>query len=316
MRQTLDILRPAQLLAFIQLGRPHFLAGGFLFYALGAAIARFQGASLDWRAYIWGQVAVTATQWMVHYANDYFDLDADRANHTPTRWSGGSRILPDGRLPPYVALVAAYLLAVLALSAVAVVGLAVRPGPLAVPLLLMAWAAAWFYSAPPVRLTATGLGELTTALVVPILTPLASYYIQRGRLTWLPLLATLPLAYLQFAMLLAIEFPDAVGDAQTGKRTLVVRLGPARAARLVQLALALVYVALPVGVWYGLPWQVAVSASLASPLALWQTLRIRRGGGSNPARWNSLALRAIALLMVTTALEMAAFVALIATAQR
>ena len=33
-------------------------------------------------------------------------------------------------------------------------------------------------------------------------------------------------------MLLAIEFPDAAGDAATGKRTLVVRLGAPRAAQL------------------------------------------------------------------------------------
>ena len=43
-------------------------------------------------------------------------------------------------------------------------------------------------------------------------------------------LTIVPLALLQFAMLLAIEFPDATGDAATGKRTLVVRLG-ARARR-------------------------------------------------------------------------------------
>ena len=44
-------------------------------------------------------------------------------------------------------------------------------------------------------------------------------------------LSIVPLALLQFAMLVAIEFPDAVGDAATGKRTLVVRLGAATARR-------------------------------------------------------------------------------------
>ena len=47
---------------------------------------------------------MTAAQLMTHYANDYFDLEADRANRTPTRWSGGSRVLPAGVLPPRVAL--------------------------------------------------------------------------------------------------------------------------------------------------------------------------------------------------------------------
>jgi 1,4-dihydroxy-2-naphthoate octaprenyltransferase len=77
--------------AFVKLGRPLFLGGGFVMYGLGAALAAFAGAHLDWTRYAWGQLAVTATQLMTHYANDYFDLAADRANRTPTRWSGGSR---------------------------------------------------------------------------------------------------------------------------------------------------------------------------------------------------------------------------------
>ena len=58
------------------------------------------GAPFDAARFAWGQLVVTATQLMTHYANDYFDLEADRANRTPTRWSGGSRVLPDGVLPP------------------------------------------------------------------------------------------------------------------------------------------------------------------------------------------------------------------------
>ena len=74
--------------------------GGFVLYGLGAALAVAGGAPLDRWRYVLGQLVVTATQLMTHYANDYFDLEADRANRTPTRWSGGSRVLPDGALPP------------------------------------------------------------------------------------------------------------------------------------------------------------------------------------------------------------------------
>src|SRR4051812_43557523 len=60
-----------------------------------------------------------------------------------------------------------------------------------------------------------------------------------------PLLGVLPLCCLQFAMLLAIDFPDAAGDAFVGKRTLVVRLGGDRAARLLVLMLLAAYAGLP-----------------------------------------------------------------------
>src|SRR5262245_31255498 len=78
-----------RVIAFVRLGRPLFLTGGFVLYALGAAIAAHQGAVIDWTRYVWGQLAITATQLMTHYCNDYFDFAADRANATPTRWSGG-----------------------------------------------------------------------------------------------------------------------------------------------------------------------------------------------------------------------------------
>src|SRR5206468_6718241 len=100
-RQANAVLR--RLMAFVRLGRPQFLVGGFVLYGLGGALAVAGGAAFDpWR-YGWGQLVVTATQLMTHYANDYFDLEADRANRTPTRWSGGSRVLPDGALAPEVA---------------------------------------------------------------------------------------------------------------------------------------------------------------------------------------------------------------------
>src|SRR5512135_3843261 len=83
-------------------------------HAVGLSAALYAGARLNLSALLWGQVVITATQWMVHYANDYFDLAADRANQAPTRWSGGSRILTNGLLSPRVAYVTALILGLIA----------------------------------------------------------------------------------------------------------------------------------------------------------------------------------------------------------
>jgi 1,4-dihydroxy-2-naphthoate octaprenyltransferase len=86
----------------------------------------------------------------------------------------------------------------------------------------------WEYSAPPLRLHSSGLGELAVALVVTALVPFFGFYLQAPDLVGVRvlLLAVAPLCCLQFAMLLAIEVPDAVGDRAVGKRTLVVALAP------------------------------------------------------------------------------------------
>ena len=296
------------LIAFVRLGRPHFLVGGFVVYGLGAALAAFLGATIDWSRYWWGQGAITATQLMTHYANDYFDFAADQANTTPTRFSGGSRVLPGGDLPNAVALIAALVLGAIALGIVAVVARMDRGGTLAAGLMVLAGILAWEYSAPPLRLHSRGLGELTTAIVVTLLTPLVAFVLQSGHLRLLPFLAIVPLCTLQFAMLLAIEFPDAAGDASVGKRTLVVRWGGARAARLHQIALGAAYLWLPVAVPLGLPIAIAGAILITAPLALWLIIQMSRGIWHQPIRWETLAFTTVALLVSTSIVELVAAV--------
>lgn len=298
-------MRPsfARILAFARLGRPLFLVGGFALYGLGAAMAARAGAHLDWAKVVWGQIAITATQLMTHYANDYFDVEADRANRTPTRWSGGSRVLVADALPPWLALGAAISLLVAALGAVAVLRFARRAPPVGTMVLLATIPLAWAYSAPPLRLAARGLGELTTAVVVTLLTPLAGYTLQTGRLEASVITPLLPLACLQFAMLLAIEFPDAAGDEATGKRTLVVRLGAPAAARLYLAVVCAAYAMLPLA-----GWRVAIMAGATAPIAAYQIWRTARGDYRALDRWERFTFVAVAMLTAMAAAELLAFI--------
>ncbi|HEX5061271.1 MAG TPA: prenyltransferase, partial [Kofleriaceae bacterium] len=192
------------LIAFIKLGRPIFLGGGFVLYALGAAIAHASGHPIDVGRYVFGQAAVTAFQLMTHYANDYFDFEADIANHTPTKWSGGSRVLPNGLLPRRVALVAALGFAALGIALTAELDTR-GVGSWTVPTFVLVLVLAWEYSAPPLRLCARGLGELATALVVTVLVPWLGFYLQAPSMHGARMLALtiVPPALLQFAMLIA-----------------------------------------------------------------------------------------------------------------
>jgi len=290
----------ARAVAFLKLGRPHFLVGGFLLFALGAALAAVWGARIDWVRYAWGQAVITAAQWMTHYSNDYFDLEADRSNSTPTRWSGGSRVLVNGSVAPHVALAASLTLCAVALFASLRLATLRDSARLVLPLSLLIIALSWCYSAPPLRLLSRGLGEFTTALVVTVLTPLLGFYTQAG-VCWSPLLlACFPLALLQFSMLLTIELPDAAGDAAQGKRTLVVRHGAPWAARAIACLLFTAFGSLPLLFLAGVPLRVATLAALPAPLAAWQAIRLWRGAFREPSRWESLALCSVALLVTTT----------------
>lgn len=216
-----------KVLAFIQLTRPLFLLGGALVYALGAVIATRAGATIDWGHYALGQLLVSSVQLMTHYSNEYFDLDSDRGIGAQRTWfSGGSGVLPDGRLSPRVALIAARVCGLVALIAIGLI-IFVRPSVALIGVLALL--GGWFYSAPPLRLSASGLGELSTSLIVALLAPLSGALMQGGPTDLTLIAVVLPLIALHFAMLLAFEMPDFDADRASGKLTLAVRLGRQRA---------------------------------------------------------------------------------------
>jgi 1,4-dihydroxy-2-naphthoate octaprenyltransferase len=282
-----------QLVAFLRLGRLQFLGGGFLLYALGAAIA----GVVDGSRYVLGQLAVVAFQLMTHYANDYFDYDADRANLTPTRWSGGSRVLVAGELPREVALHAALGLASIGIALTAITGSGI---------LVAIGVLAWVYSAPPLRLCARGLGELDTAVVVTGLVPWLAFDLQGGADTRLLVLAIVPLALLQAAMLLAIELPDRAGDAATGKRTLVVRLGAERGAELYGAITIAAFASLPLAAIAGMPWRVALAGLVPVPVALWRLANL--DDHRDATKREAFAATAVGLLVATELALLAAVV--------
>lgn len=298
----------ASLRAFVALGRPLFLVGGVIFYGLGVAAAAHDGAAPAWRLAAWGYLAVAAAQLMNHYSNDYYDLDADVANTTATPWSGGSRVLAEGRLGPRVALRAALAFGGIAVALAAAVA-AASPAPAAsLAVLLLGAGLAWVYSGPPLQLHRRGLGEPVGALVIPGLTCLAGYVLQAGRVGLMPLLCALPLCLLQYAMLVAVSVPDAAGDRAVGKRTLVVLAGERRAALAYAAAVALAFVALPALGLAGLPWAVALAPLGAAPIALWNVWGALRGRWADPGAWAALGFWSIGQLVASAGLMLAAFV--------
>jgi 1,4-dihydroxy-2-naphthoate octaprenyltransferase len=292
---------------FARLGRPLFLIGGFVLHGLGAVMALSIGASFDISALIWGQVAITATQLMTHYSNDYFDLAADKANPTPTRWSGGSRVLPEGHIDSRAALGMAVAMGLLAAFASLWLAFVVQTGPLTLPLLLLALILAWSYSSPPLQLNMYGFGELTGALLITGLTPIVGYYLQANQLDLLPFLGVFPLCCFQFAMLLVINFPDAAGDLASGKRTLLSYVGEHNSVRLHGLVLFLAYALLPLLVLMGLPLLAALALLAISPMALWLGWRIQHGAWADPSQWDSLGFWSIGLVMSSSGVELLAF---------
>jgi 1,4-dihydroxy-2-naphthoate octaprenyltransferase len=295
----------ASLRAFVRLSRFTFLAGGIAGGALGSAVAAYESGGVAWPAYGIAQLTISAFHLMTHYANDYFDRSGD-ALAVRTAFSGGSGALVDGSLAPVVALRAS--LACAAVGALAALSLwRFADAPLAALLAGAIALLAWSYSAPPLRLSARGLGELDTVLVVALLVPLCAFAAQRHAIDLRALAATIPGAAAMLAMMLAVEFPDLATDAASGKRNLLVRLGAPAGARLGAGAVAAIYAAAAGALVLGAPLAFGLAIAATLPLSFGAVRALRRRGRGEAREGEGLAGRGVALFFIVTAYGALAF---------
>ncbi len=288
-----------KVIAFLRLSRPFFLFGGLVLYALGALIARYEGFPLDWPTYLVGQLFVSSLQLMTQYLNEYWDMEADTRNRERTLFSGGSGVLAEGRVSRETAFTAA--LVCLAVNTAAAIALVVQypTGPAVWAIMLLAFLGSFFYSTPPVALSGSGYGELTTSIIVAGLVPAFAHLLLTGRPSLLVLLATAPLVVFHYAMLLAFEFPDFLADEAAGKKTVLVRMGRRLGIRLHNGLIVLGLFLAAGATFVGLPIRVAISLAITAPLALWQIIMLRRLQLGEPISFQFLTLGAVALFGLT-----------------
>lgn len=301
-----------RLLGFMRMSRPHFLAGGFMLYALGALVARWQGYALDFGVYWAGQLFVTSVQLMTHYLNEYFDVETDRLNQSRTPFSGGSGMLGPGGIPRETAFTAAIVCLAVATAASIWLVLEFEIGPGALALMVLIFLGAYFYSSPPLELVKTGFGELSASVVVAGFVPALGHILQTGIPSLSVVLATAPLVVFHFAMLVAFEFPDFLSDEAAGKTTLLVRLGRRRGAVVHNLALLLAVGLAVAGTFLGLPAQVALAVVIASPLVLLQITNIRRMQRGDPISYGRVTFLAVTIFALTTYFMAFSFWAIVA----
>lgn len=170
--------------------------------------------------------------------NDYFDWRSgtDPANNDYfAPYSGGSRSIELGLITERTLLrVAIISLVVAALAAVPI--LLVR-GPALLLFGAAGAALAYFYTAPPLRLSARrGLGELSVMLAFGPLLTAGTVFALTDSMEAGAFFIGLPTGFLAAAILWVNEFPDAEADAATGKLHLMATVGK-KAGRWVYVAL-------------------------------------------------------------------------------
>jgi len=229
----------------------------------------------------------------VNMTNDYFDhtWGSDQVNREfAAPFTGGSRLIQMGVVSPKTMLWQG--LAFLLTGGLVGLFLAYTRGPWVLWLGLFGALTGYFYTAPPVRLVATGFGEIFIGLDFGVLMVLGAYYTQTTELAWEAVVASLPVALLIAAVLYINEFQDMTADQSVGKNQIVVRLGRRRAAIGYGLLMLTTFGSLILGVALAGVSPFALLGLLTAPLA-WQAFRIARENYDNlpnliPANANTI----------------------------
>jgi 1,4-dihydroxy-2-naphthoate octaprenyltransferase len=287
---------------FLRLSRPFFLAGGFLQYSLGAGIARYLGYEINWDTFVVGALWVFSVQLATHYLNEYYDAEIDAMNPSRTPFSGGSGVLgeKEGQLPRNLGILAAA--SMLTATLLLTFGL-MRMGNFNIAtgiVALLIFLGAVFYSTPPVQLSRSGYGELTTAILLANLSPAFGFLLQTGELHRLLAMSTFPLTALALALMISIEFPDYATDLKYEKRTLLVRVGWKTGMKLHNVFILSAFGLLALSSIYGMPTRVALPAVLPLPLGLLQIWYMNRIANGIKPNWTLLTFSAVMLFGLTS----------------
>lgn len=262
--------------------RPGFLTVTLAGCLIGIAAARFDGAVVDNVRAIATIVLALIAHAGANVINDYHDAlsGADSANTERIfPFTGGSRFIQNGVLTPGQTARLGY--GLLALAIPGGIWLTITTGPGLLLIGLAGLTLAWAYSAPPLKLASRGLGEFVIATCW-LLVVIGAAHVQQAAFAWTPFAAGLSFALLVANLLFINQFPDRVGDAIAGKRTLVVQLG-ADTAKWGYFAIALIaygWLILQVG-RYNLP-QACAAAALTLVLSL-NAARLLREHAEEPA---------------------------------
>jgi len=252
--------------AYIRALRAPFLAGSLIPVILGAAYG-FSQKILSLHLFLIAFLGVAFLHLGANLINDYYDAGgSDPINVRLTPFSGGSRVIQDGKISSGLILLMA--LAFFVLGSGAGIWLVYLKRPLVIPIGLFGLLAGWAYSAPPLQLMSRGWGEILIFFAFGPFITLGTYYVMSGSFTWPAFALGIPQGLFIAGVIWINQFPDYQADHDAAKRNLVVRLGPSVAryvySAIILLAFVMVIFLIPV---FGFSYLIMLSF-VALPLAL------------------------------------------------
>jgi 1,4-dihydroxy-2-naphthoate octaprenyltransferase len=228
-------------LAWIKISRLQFFPMTWLAYTLGSVLNRVVSHQWDLSLYLLGYLVIFLIELCAIYVNEYYDFKSDVVNRNYSPFTGGSRVLVEGKLRETEVIVAIRILMVLVLAAGYL--LANRGEMDSLFSIYFLVAVGLFlglgYTMPPLKFCYRGVGELIVGSTHSFYVILCGFIFQGG--SWsnpLPWLLGVPLFFAILAGIFLAGVPDREADYAAGKKTFAVLAG-SRSATIVAMAFVL-----------------------------------------------------------------------------
>ena len=251
-----------------RLSDPKVSLASFASMLLGASLAA-QAVPISWGWLALTVFGIFALEVAKNASGEIFDFDSGAdlgvADEDRSPFSGGKRVLVDKLLTRRQTTSIAAAGYIFGSAAGFVIAFWREPHVLWIGLLGVA--CAYFYHAPPFKLSYRGWGELAVGVCYGPLICLGTYLVQTRELQTEVILVSLPLGLLIAAFLWINEFPDEAADRAANKRTLVVRLGRPHATRVFVVIQVIAFACLTLLPLAGLPKTVWLGTIAMLPAA-------------------------------------------------
>jgi 1,4-dihydroxy-2-naphthoate octaprenyltransferase len=290
----------------IRYSRPLLLVGAALTFTLGAGVARYLGASIDWGVYLLGQIWITLMQLSSYYLFEFFDDGNDTRdidlNSSRDNQSNQITIIPR-ETTLWISI------ACLAVDASIAVLLINNLGfiPEVYLLMLIIFLGSFFYGVPPIRIAYRGYGELIVSILIATLFPIFAFLLQIGEFHRIIAMVTFPITAFLLAMIIIFELPEYARDIKYDRQVLSVRMGWQNTMILHNILIICGYGLLIIALVFGLPVNLVFPVLFTLPIGgyqIWMLNKISDGARPN---WKLLKITATTLFILPAYLLTFAF---------
>lgn len=227
-----------KILLLFRLARLHFLFPGFLLFLMGYLLAIFSGINSDLFKFLFGYLIFSLAHLSISFSNDYFDRISD-INSEKTSFTGGSKVLVENPKLAGLAFKIAILLLVGSATGIVVFALFYGYSVWFVIYGIMGGLIGYFYTAPPLKFSYRGLGELVSIFSIGFVIPGMGSLVAYGSLIQSLALFVFPLSCYGLFFILTVEMPDLESDKIAKKNNMIVKWGGKTGHILISISTAL-----------------------------------------------------------------------------